>query len=316
MIAKTILAAVASVLLIGATPPQPAGMLDLVDLTDDFARIYDRDASFPDAERVARFKAEFATLLPGFYDHERIGVPVEKYDAHLLKGFGSYPEQRADIARVSRDFASLLAPAQRTFEAEFGPMTGYPPVYLLNSFREFDGGTRTLPEGTRLLFGADVIARIYKDTPVQPFFHHELFHLMHNRTFPECDQIWCAVWSEGLAVHVSKQLNPDADDHALLLTMPEPLRPAVEAHKAEAVCAVLARLDSTESEDYKPLFTGGGPALSDNLPPRFGYYVSMLVAQDLGRTRSLQQLAALTHQEVRPLVEQSLRAMAPCPPSS
>lgn len=40
-----------------ATPPHEPSTLELIDLTDDFARIYDRDAALPDAERVARFKA-------------------------------------------------------------------------------------------------------------------------------------------------------------------------------------------------------------------------------------------------------------------
>jgi hypothetical protein len=294
------------------TAPHKDGKLELVDLTDDFARIYDRDVSLPDPERVARFKQEFATLLPGFYDEKRLEAPKEKYDAHVLKHLKGFPEKRAGVERVSRDFGSLLEPAQRSFERAFGPMIGYPPVYLIYSMNEFDGGTRDLPEGTRLLFGADVIDRIYKNIPVQPFFHHELFHLMHARTFKECDQLWCALWTEGLATYVSAELNPGSDDAVLLLTSPRPLRPAVEANRTEAICAVVARLGSTASEDYKPLFMGGTDGLTPNLPPRFGYYVGYLVAQDLGRTRSLKELAALGHTEARPLIEQSLRRMAVC----
>ncbi|MEO5774099.1 MAG: hypothetical protein ABIQ32_08285 [Sphingomicrobium sp.] len=286
--------------------------LQLVDLTDDFARIYDRDAALLDQERVARFKADFAKILPGFYDEKRVEAPADKYDARLLRGFKAFPEQREGIARVSREFAGLLGPAQRSFEAQFGPMTGYPPVYLVNSLDEFDGGTRDLPEGTRLMFGADMIDRIHKDVPIQPFFHHELFHLLHTRTFEDCGQLWCSLWAEGLAVYVSHKLNPMADDKALLLTFPRPLGPAVEAHKSAAVCAVLGRLDSTDSADYKPLFTGGGEGLSPDLPPRFAYYVGLLVAEDLGRTRSLKQLTAMPHAEVRPLLERSLRSMATC----
>jgi hypothetical protein len=288
------------------------GTLQLIDLTDDFARIYDRDSTLPDAQRVARFKLEFATLLPGFYDEERLEVSAEKYDAHLLRHLRGFSEKRPGVERVARDFASLLEPAQQSFEKEFGPMTGYPPIYLVYSMNEFDGGTRDLPEGTRLLFGADVIDRIYKTVPIQPFFHHELFHLMHNRTFKECDQVWCAVWTEGLATYVAAKLNPGIDDTGLLLTSPRPLRPAVEANKAEAVCAVVARLGSTSNDDYKPLFMGGNEGLSPRLPPRFGYYVGYLVAQDLGRTRTLKELAALGHSEARPLIEQSLRGMANC----
>jgi hypothetical protein len=295
-----------------APAPPVAGKLDLVDLTDDFARVHDRDAALPDAERATRLKAEFASLLPGFYDEKRLKVPAEKYDANIIKHLKAFPEKRAGVERVSREFAASLAPAQRSFEAEFGPMTGYPPVYLVYSMNEFDGGTRDLPEGTRLLFGADVIDRIYKTVPIQPFFHHELFHLMHNRTFSECDQLWCAVWTEGLATYVAAKLNPGADDAALLLNFPRPLRTAVEANRTKAICAVVSRLNSTSEDDYKPLFMGGGTGLSPELPPRFGYYVGYLVAQDLAKTRSLKQLAAMGHAEARPLIEQSLRRMAQC----
>ena len=290
----------------------PQGTLQLVDLTDDFARVHDRDVSLPDAERTARLKAEFARLLPGFYDEKRLEVSAGKYDAHLLNHLKAFPEKRAGIERVSREFAASLAPAQRSFEQEFGPMTGYPPVYLVYSMNEFDGGTRDLPEGTRLLFGADVIDRIYKTVPIQPFFHHELFHLMHNRTFRECEQLWCAVWTEGLATYVAATLNPGVDDDALLLTSPRPLRAAVEANRTEAVCAVMSRLNSTSNDDYKPLFMGGGQGIRPNLPPRFGYYVGFLVAQNLAKSRSLKQLAAMGHEEARPLIEKSLRSMAVC----
>jgi hypothetical protein len=47
-------------------------------------------------------------------------------------------------------------------------------------------------------------------------------------------------------------------------------------------------------------------------PARFGYYVGYLVAKDLGRTRSLRQLAALRNEEVKTLVMASLDRMATC----
>jgi hypothetical protein len=204
----------------------------------------------------------------------------------------------------------MLAPAQRSFESMFGPMTGYPPIYLVHSLGEFDGGTRSLPEGGRLLFGADVIARIHLAHNIRPFFHHELFHLFHARTFSECDAIWCGLWSEGLATYVAASLNPGATDAELLLTEPEPIRPAVDANRAEAVCAVVARLDSTEGESTRALFSFR--RMNERLPPRFGYYVGYLAAAELGRTRSLRQLAAMPASEVRPALEAALHRMALC----
>ena len=311
---RTWLAAIAmAVGLCGAASAQPAGELKLVDYTDEFAQVWDSTAALPDAERAARFKADFAKILPGFYDHNRLrGATEAEYDERLLKGLKAYPEQRAGIGRVSTEFANSIAPARASFEKAFGPMRGYPDVYLVNSLGEFDGGTRTIGGVSHLMFGADMIDKLYKTTPIQPFFHHELFHLYHGRTFEECEPVWCSLWSEGLAVHVAKTLNPDASDASLLLTFPVPLRDAVEKNRRGAICSVVAKLNSTRDEDYPPLFQGR-PNLGGAFPPRFGYYVGYLVAQDLGRTRSLKQLAALKAAEVKPLIEASLRGMADCP---
>jgi hypothetical protein len=289
------------------------GDLQLVDTTDEFARIWDSTASLPDVQRAAVFKAEFAKVLPGFYDHRRFdGMTEAQYDERLLKGLKAYPEQRAGIARVSKEFSQLLAPAQASFEKAFGPMRGYPPIYLVDSFGEFDGGTRNLAGGEHLMFGADMIDKLYKTTPIQPFFHHELFHLYHGRTFGSCDPLWCSLWTEGLAVYVASKLNPDANDASLLLTFPVPLRAAVENDRTAAICSVAAKLDSTDSADYPPLFQGR-PQPGAKFPPRYGYYVGYIVAQDLGRNRSLEQLAALTPAQAEPLIKASLRSMADCP---
>lgn len=292
---------------------QAGGELRLIDYTDDFARVWNATAALPDEQRAAAFKAEFAKVLPGFYDHKRMrGATEAQYDEWLIKKLKAYPGQRDGIARVSRDFAGSIAPARASFERAFGPLTGYPDVYLVNSLGEFDGGTRSLSDGVHLMFGADMIDRIYKTMPIRPFFHHELFHLYHERTFKECESIWCSLWTEGLAVYVSKQLNADATDASMLLTSPVPLREAVEKDRRGAICSVVAKLDSTSSEDYSPLFEGR-PNPGGRFPPRYGYYVGYLVAQDLGRTRTLKQLAALKAADVRPLVEESLRKMADCP---
>lgn len=312
MISRWLILAAAPLLLGTKAPAADAGTLRLIDLTDDFARAWDRTAELPDAERVTAFKATFAKLLPGFYDHERMGLATsERYDAHLLAALKAYPEKRAGISQTSDRFAALFAPALASFEKQFGPMTGYPPIYLVHSLNEFDGGTRDLPEGNRLLFGADVIHKNYQAISAQPFFHHELFHLMHGRTFPECAPVWCALWTEGLAVYVATKLNPQATDDELLLNWPQPLRAAVDADRAAAVCDMRKRLGSTEPKDYRVLFSNGKS--EGGLPSRYGYYLGYLVAAEAGRGRSLDELAALKAPEVQPIVEATLADMAACP---
>lgn len=302
--------------LIAAAPPPRTTGLQLVDTTGDFDRIWTATRDIPDDLRAGAFEAAFAKVLPGFYSADRVKdfMTPEKYRAFVFKGLKAYPDRKAGIQRVSRQFSGLIGPAQASFEKAFGPMRGYPPVYLVVSFGEFDGGTRDLPEGTRLMFGADMIDRLHSNSPIQPFFHHELFHLLHRRTFAECEIVWCGLWTEGLATYVASRLNPGASDESLLLTEPKPLRDAVEAHRTEAICAVRTRLDSTDMQEAGPMFMGGSRQISPNLPPRFAYYVGYLVAQDLGRARSLKQLAALKNAQVKPLIVQSLDRMATCTP--
>ena len=285
--------------------------LQFVDYTDDFERVWQETSALPDAQKAAAFETAFAKILPGFYKTDRVKdfMSANRYHEKMLQALKEYPEKRAAIERVSHDFRSLIGPAEQSFEAQFGPMTGYSSIMLVHSLGEFDGGTRDLPDGMHLMFGADMIARLHSDGDIQPFFHHELFHLFHSRTFPPCDEVWCNLWQEGLAVYVAAKLNPGASDAALLLTFPVPIGPAVDAHKQEAVCAIHARLNST---DNGSIFTGGKEGLSPDLPPRFGYYVGYVVAQDLGRTRDLKQLAALTPTQAKPLIEESLGRMAKC----
>ena len=314
---KCAIALLSVAILIGAAPPPKhsstarAG-LRFVDLTPAFDRAWEKTRNLPDDKRVEAFTAEFNKTLPGFYSAKRVSdfIKPDHYREMILKGLKDYPGQRAGIRRVSRQFAGLVAPARREFEATFGPMRGYPPIYLVNSFGEFDGGTRDLPEGNRLMFGADMIDKLYKGRSMKPFVEHELFHLMHARTFPNCDPVWCNLWEEGLATYVAATLNPKADDAELGLTMPQPIRAPVEAHRKQAFCAVRERLDSEKPDDYAPLFYGNKNV--PGLPPRMGYYVGYLVVSDAAKTRSLKQLAAMKPTEVKPLVASTLTRMADC----
>jgi hypothetical protein len=299
-----------------ATPDRSASDSPrFVDLTEAFDKAWNITQSLPDDLRAEAFEAEFAKTLPGFYSADRVKdfMTRSQYRELVLRGLKAYPERRAGIRRVSREFSSLAAPAQRQFQAVFGPMTGYAPIYLVNSLGEFDGGTRDLPEGSRLMFGVDVIDLLYRTTPIKPFIEHELFHLMHHRAFPECDSVWCNLWEEGLATYVASTLNPGASDPALGLTSPRPLRPAVEAHRQEALCAVRSRLNSKLPADYGLLFLGGGKPLSTNLPQRFGYYVGLMVLEDAGHAHNLKELAAMPPADARALVERTLDKLAACP---
>ena len=291
---------------IGPLPdaPRPLGY---TDLTDEFDKAYDlARASGAEATLIAGLMAEH---LPGFYDLARFGNSLERFEDWFNNYLPSYPAEREAIATVSRRFAAMFDPAVADFERRIGSLPTDTLVFLVVSMGEFDGARRELEGRTCLLFGADMIAR-YHGGDARAFVQHELFHIYHGQRFSGCDEVWCSLWSEGLAVYAARALNPGASDAELLLTIPVPIRPALEAHREEAVCMVLQRLDSTDGDDWNALFSSG--RLSANLPPRFGYMVGMWVAEDLGRTRSLRELAQLNGPALRAAVDQSLHGMADC----
>lgn len=290
-----------------------AARMEYIDLTSRFEEIWQAVSLLPEAERAAAFRARFAPILPGFYDVGRFkDTPPERYDAHILRGLIAYPQQRAAIQAVSREFEAMFRSAGPSFEARFGPMDGFPPVYLLHSLGEFDGATRMVAGRSTLLFGADLIARYHASNDLQPLFHHELFHMRQGRSWPDCGKVWCAVWSEGLAVYAAASLNPKATHADLLLMLPEPIPPEVDKDRRAAVCAVIARLESEDSETYSALFSS--KRLGPGLPPRFGYYVGYLAAAEIGKSHDLVELADMQPRAVRPLLERGLRTVAggPC----
>lgn len=300
-----IVAALAGLLVMSAAPAPDK--LQVIDLVGEFDTVYQANADKPVAEQAKAIKAHFAPMLPGFYDGARMRENASKYDEMLISKLPEYGQHRVDTLAARSRFNEALKPAIAKFEAVFGPVRAVRPAYLVVSLGEFDGATRDLPRGNTLLFGADMIARYHGDHDPTAFFQHELFHLFHENTLTDCGEgLWCALWAEGLATHVAATLNPKATDAELLLTLPEPIRPAVDEHRAEAACAALTRLD--KGSDYGALFSFR--RLGPNLPPRFGYYVGQLVAEDLGRNRSLPELAKMTGKPLRAEIEASLKRMA------
>jgi hypothetical protein len=198
---------------------------ELTDLTGAYVAFLDRTQGLATDARVAAFKADMGARFPGFYDPARMpGMTPERYDANIARSFTDFPERREAFKRTAASFRSMLEPAIDSFVGTFRDFRSLGHIALLHSLGEMDGGTRIVSGQNYLVFGADVIARLYPPGTERPFFHHELFHVYNGQFFGDCDPLWCALWTEGLAVYVSEQLNPGATDAELLLTSPRPIR--------------------------------------------------------------------------------------------
>ena len=290
-----------------ARPAEQALVLDNQAAAFDAVWLEHRDE--PIDAQWAAIRDRFAGDLPGFYENDRFGDMAGFVDGVRSQKLAEWPTHREAALRAAESFVADFPLAVATFQKEVGPLPEQPPVTLVMSLGEFDGAVRNFGQGDTLYFGADEMARIYPGASTRPFLHHELFHTYHSPLLGECQPLWCALWNEGLAVYAARRLNPGATDVELGLTLPAPIRPALEMRRRDAVCAVRQRLDG--GEDYRPIFTGMGEPL-EGLPLRFGYLVGLWVAEDLGEGHSLAAMARWKGDDLRDRIAASLDRMADC----
>lgn len=276
------------------------------DYADDFVAFYDRTEGLPLDDRVAAFKAQIAPLFPAFYA-PRDGRTQEDVDRAIASAIEGFPKIRDRYMEAMAEFPEAYATARVHFSETFPDSDAQLPTWFIHSLGEMDGGTRTLNGTEALVFGADGIAKYHTPGDLRAFFDHELFHVEHGAYFTECEPIWCSLWSEGLATAAAEQLNPGTGDAALMLEVPRPIRPAVDAHWLEAVCLVQTQTGSTDRATYKSMFYGNGG--TDLFPPRWGYYVGYRLAQRVLHDHTLVELAHMPHEEAQPLVARTLAAM-------
>jgi hypothetical protein len=273
-----------------------ASSAQYIDLTRHFVRFHDETAGVEEAARVARFRKQMDALLPGFYT-PRFGATEAQYDARIARALEDFATLRPKFEQVQRSFPAAFDAGIQHFRKEFPGFSSPLPIYLLHSLGEMDGGTRELGGKVYLIFGADVIAQVHGDDELTPFLAHEMFHVENGKYFKDCEQVWCALWAEGLATYAAKLMNPGATDKQLLLTVPKPIRAAVDANWPAALCFTRARLFSKESADVEALFVGGSG--TKEFPERFGYYVGLRIIEELGGEYKLPELARMPQERAR-----------------
>ena len=213
------------------------------------------------------------------------------------------PPIEAAMRELSGRLAADLPGELAAFQKAFPRFQCSTPVYFLYSAGAFDGATRDVGGKSALMFGLDVIARLKEE--LSPLVVHELFHVYHAQAVADDPETFSwALWSEGLATYVSRRLNPNVpEQQACCLPPIAPVEAALPRLAAEA----LNLLDSKKPEDSRRYFLGGAEL---DIPTRSGYYLGYRIAAEAGKTRTLEELAALTPSQVRAVEVPELQRMA------
>lgn len=290
-----------------ATAPAQTEVRDLAGAFDAF---WQRTQQEPSAQRVAEFKQEIAPLFPAFYGIERYqGHRTQaQQDRSIAAALDGYPKIRSEYLKKSGQFERDLPRYTASFQAAFPDYKQSMPIYFLHSLGEMDGGPREFDGRSYLVFGIDGMVRYHGTSEESAFFHHELFHTYHAPALAACsdsEAVWVNLWSEGLATYVSKVLNPAADDKAMLLDAPEGMARRTRLVLKPAFANLESVLDRTDREINGQLFMLDGKEVN-GLPARRGYLLGYLVAQEAGKTRSLQEMAKLDCKGAREVVGQAV----------
>jgi hypothetical protein len=290
-------------------PANISSSSQVMNLADDFHAFWLETAELPVDERVAIFKKDIVNQFPAFYDIARFDgqLTEESQDKRIANAITRHAKIAEKFLAKTKQFDADLASNIESFTQAFPDFELKVPVTLLHSLGEFDGGTRELNGQLHLLFGADGMVRFHSWDNESAFFHHELFHIHHDVHFKECDIAWCAVWTEGLATYVAKQLNPDAGLPELLLDFPSGMATKTQEQLRESLEHLQTVLDSDDKDVYKSLFNTDED--ETGLPARRGYYLGYLIAQELGKSHDMATLAAMKNEQIQPLIPELVKQL-------
>jgi hypothetical protein len=291
------------------------------DLMPAYFAFLERTRGLPADQRVDRFMSEVARPNPEFYgrgfgDEARLRKAATRYfdPDHPPAYPGFAPVSEARLHEVSTAAAAAFDRTQRLFRKAFPDFACAADISFGVSLLHFDGNGYTDDKGREhMRFGMDAIAMLHTPQDMPAFFAHELFHIYHAQALPGVDpengdKVWWAMWGEGLATYVSLRLNPGLKEQQVLW-FPADLAAQMQqpGMKARAAAAMLKDFDEGETA-YGSYFQSGANA--PGLPSRVGYFMGLRMAEELGRTRSLYQLAHIRPDEIRPLARAFLERQA------
>lgn len=283
--------------------------------TAAFVTFWEKAKDLPLEQQVEEFERTVVPAFPEFCafkfkDWEESGASKAEALKKVFDAYRPIHEKFAEkSATLEKDFEAHL----KTFMQAFPDCSADFEIYITHSLSSMAGGTRTIDGKHYNIFGLDVILTHLSENSTTPFFHHELVHFhQHNIGFEETDDFWVNLWSEGLATYVSEALNPGCSAGDVLLCV------HVEECKANLPFLwsdLQKNLETKDKETYNKYFML--PASSDKrIPACTGYYLGYLIAKELGKTYSVQQLVVMKPSEFLPHIKRIIAEQIAAQPAA
>ena len=259
-------------------------------------------------DRVQAFEQNVILPNLGFYANGEFSDDFYQgtLAIYLRQADAGEPALRAIGDRIARDLPVELV---TLLNALPGLTLDRVQIAILPSFGHFNAQTHDVPGGIGVFFAPDGILRDDgPDADVDVDIAHEFFHIYQYQTHPGYDtsdlMVWQAVWGEGSAAYASQQLAAGATRAQALGASVADL---TSAQTSAAACFVLDRWQSKNRDDIDDLIDGG--AHLPGLPPRVGYAIGYLAAQDFAKHHTIAQIGSAPAAQVEPAMKATLRRL-------
>lgn len=270
----------------------------IVDRMPQYWNLVSESANQSPQEQIAGFRRVFDLARTNLYSKTGLGFETdEQLDHAILQALSEARQNRQVAEGMSTKVRSTLASELVHFKKTFPDFQCNFTIYLVPSLGSLDGAGRVVDGQPALVFGVDSIASEFSAAPQELpiFIDHELFHRYHSQVSGFSDDkgqqeiLWRGLWAEGLATYVSMALNrPASLQDALFL--PRDLVSRASPIRAVLAKQLVARLDLSDPNVFRQYFSYHAKDV-EAVPPRSGYYIGALAAQQLAQHNTLQQLA-------------------------
>jgi hypothetical protein len=266
--------------------------------------------SWETSDAAARIRATLIVPYPDLYNDNYVNLPAgAKWDAAVVRERTYVEAHREEVTAAESYLSAHVQPLMAQFQQTFPDYKCNFTFYIAPSFGQMDGSAAFVNGRHRIIFAPDVIPRYHQLSELKVLIDHETFHIYHHQatgvygaSAEAVPTILEALWGEGLATFVSWRMNPEVSlDTALLQPgIPEAANP----HRADIAKDLLAHLDDKDEPTFVHYFVAGKQP--EGYPPRAGYFMGALIAQDLSARYTLPQLAHLNGSDLHASVTKAL----------
>jgi hypothetical protein len=284
-----------------------ASMPRIHNIAPDFIEYWDRVKGKSQFDQLSFLESDFFPKFSHFYNYKiekwkKAGrLPIEE----LSKALKEYPQIETEFKKKTNEISDNLNSAMDSFLKSVPDLNKNFDIYVTHSFGEMDGGTRKIGDKIYFVLGIDGMVKYHKDFKSEvPFLHHELFHIYHGQFLPDEQVLWIALWAEGLATYASEQLNPSASMTDLMLDVPEGIVSRIDKNLDYHWVDLTKKLTSTSNADYEAYFLMS--SRDKKIVPRSGYYLGYLIAKEIGKTKSIPEMAQMKQDEILPMLKSAI----------